>query len=114
MQTATITKVSEVRPTSTTRKCPQYLGCGECNRQNNCLAHLLSEHDLAAFEDIIAQPRKLDRGDYLYQAGDGFHAFYVIRSGSLKTSIIDEEGREQILGFPIQGDIVALDDLRRT
>ena len=83
--------------------------CSDCSRYNVCLAQSLKDEELVAFDSIVKHSIKLNRGEYLYQAGKVFSAIYVIRSGSLKTFIVDEEGREQILGFSIQGDIVALD-----
>ena len=84
-------------------------GCQGCHRQSTCLSHSLVGEELSAFESIVKHSKKLKRGDYLYRAGDTFDTIYTIRSGSLKTFIIDEEGREQILGFSVQGDIAALD-----
>ena len=83
--------------------------CQDCSRVNACFAHSLVGEELKAFNSIIKHSKKLNRNDYLYQAGDKFNSIYIIRSGSLKTLIDDEEGREQILGFSIQGDVVALD-----
>ncbi|MGI9227251.1 MAG: cyclic nucleotide-binding domain-containing protein, partial [Gammaproteobacteria bacterium] len=83
--------------------------CSDCSRVKVCLANTLEGEELDAFDAIVKHSKKLNRGDYLYQAGDEFNSIYVIRSGSIKTFIDDEEGREQILGFAIQGDVVALD-----
>ncbi|MFK7815207.1 MAG: fumarate/nitrate reduction transcriptional regulator Fnr [Gammaproteobacteria bacterium] len=83
--------------------------CSDCSRAHVCLANTLEGEDLAAFDAIVKHSKKLNRGDFLYQAGDKFESIYVIRSGSIKTFIDDEDGREQILGFSIQGDVVALD-----
>lgn len=83
--------------------------CQDCNRMNICFANSLAGEELAAYDSIVKRSKILNRGDFLYQAGDQFSSFYVIRSGSIKTFIDDEEGREQILGFSIQGDVVALD-----
>ncbi len=83
--------------------------CHNCSKVNACFAHSLVGQELDAFNSIIKHSIKLNRSEYLYQAGDKFNSIYVIRSGSLKTLIDDEEGREQILGFSIQGDVVALD-----
>ena len=93
-----------VRPLSTS-------SCHSCHRHASCLAHTLEGDELSAFGSIVTHSKKLKRGDYLYRAGDTFDTIYVVRGGSLKTFIIDEEGREQILGFSLQGDIVALDGL---
>ena len=80
-----------------------------CNKHRNCLAQSLENDELIAFSSITKCSIKLNRGEYLYRAGDEFSSIYTIRSGSLKTLLVDEEGREQVLGFFIQGDVVALD-----
>ena len=64
-----------------------------------------------AFNAIPKQFKKLSRGEYLYQPGDHLDTIYVIRSGSVKSSIIDEEGREQVLNFSLRGDLIGLDGL---
>ena len=106
MQTAAAIPVHDIYSTS---KAYSQINCHDCNRQQICLAYSLEGEELTAFDSIVKHSRKLNRGDFLYRAGDEFNSIYTIRSGSLKTFIIDEEGREQILGFSIQGDIVALD-----
>lgn len=83
--------------------------CLDCHRQSTCLSNALEGEELTAFGSIVKHSKKLKRGEYLYRAGDAFDTIYTIRSGSLKTFIVDEEGREQILGFSVQGDVVALD-----
>ncbi|MGI9228142.1 MAG: fumarate/nitrate reduction transcriptional regulator Fnr [Gammaproteobacteria bacterium] len=106
MQTATAIPLHD---TYSAPKAYSRNSCHDCNRQKVCLAHSLKGEELTAFDSIIKHSRKLNRGDFLFRAGDKFNSIYVVRSGSLKTFIIDEEGREQILGFSIQGDVVALD-----
>ena len=88
--------------------------CYDCSRACVCFAHELEGEELDAFNSIVKHSKKINRGEYLYQAGDQFNSIYVIQSGSIKTFIDDEEGREQILGFSIQGDVVALDGTTST
>lgn len=88
--------------------------CQNCSHTDVCFSHSLKGDELDAFNSIVKHSKKFNRGDYLYQAGDPFNSIYVIRSGSIKTFIDDEEGREQILGFSIQGDVVALDGTTST
>lgn len=106
MQTATATSLQE---TFQAPKKKVHNECIDCSRVRVCLAPSLEGEDFVAFDEIVSRSKKLNRGDFLYQAGDKFESIYVIRSGSMKTFIDDEEGREQILGFSIQGDIIALD-----
>jgi CRP/FNR family transcriptional regulator len=83
--------------------------CNECSQHKSCLSNGLNEQELRAFHSIVKQPKKLKRGEYLYQHGNISDTIYIIRSGSLKSAIADEEGREKVLNFPIQGDIVGLE-----
>jgi len=106
MQTATTIPVQRTHASAHTY---EKNNCQDCHRTGVCFAHTLQGEELEAFNSIVKHSRKINRGEYLYQAGDQFNSIYVIRSGSIKTFIDDEEGREQILGFSIQGDVLALD-----
>ena len=83
--------------------------CSECSQKKFCLSKFMNDEELDAFNSVVKHSKKLNRGNFLYQAGDDFKSIFTVRSGSLKTFIIDEEGREQILSFSIQGDVIALD-----
>ena len=85
--------------------------CHSCPQHKTCLSSGMSNQELQEFSAITKQTKKINRGEYLYRSGEVFDTIYIIRSGSLKTSMIDEEGREQILNFSIQGDIVGLNGL---
>jgi CRP/FNR family transcriptional regulator len=106
MQTATVIPLESIYSAP---KSQIHNKCNDCSRTSVCLASTLDSDELAEFDAIVKHSKKLSRGDFLYQAGDVFDSIYVIRSGSIKTFIDDEDGREQILGFSIQGDVVALD-----
>jgi len=49
------------------------------------------------------------RGDYLYRSGDKFESLYAIHSGFFKTQVLHEDGREQVTGFQMFGEIIGLD-----
>lgn len=55
--------------------------------------------------------RTLGRGDYLFHASSSFESLYAVRSGSIKVSVLTEDGREQITGFFLPGDLVGLDSV---
>ncbi len=85
--------------------------CTQCLQHIGCLSSELNDQEMHAFNAIPKQFKKLSRGEYLYQPGDHLDTIYVIRSGSVKSSIIDEEGREQVLNFSLRGDLIGLDGL---
>lgn len=62
-------------------------------------------------EQLTTKRVQLKRGDALYRAGDPLTALYAIRRGSSKTTVLGEDGREQICGYHLMGDIVGLDGI---
>lgn len=53
----------------------------------------------------------LRRGDTLFTTGQAFKHLYVIRSGSIKTSVTGSDGESQITGFHLQGALLGLDGI---
>ena len=66
---------------------------------------------LRQLDAITSSWVRLKRGDALYQAGDFFTALHAIRQGSCKTSVLDEDGREQVIGYHMLGDIIGADGI---
>jgi CRP/FNR family transcriptional regulator, anaerobic regulatory protein len=65
-------------------------------------------HQLDAMTSV---PTRLQKGDPLYRSGEAFSALYAIRVGSCKTAILAEDGREQITGYHILGDLIGADGI---
>ena len=55
--------------------------------------------------------RRVREGESLLRAGDKFHSLYVVRSGCFKTIYTDFSGSEQVLGFPMSGDLMGADGI---
>lgn len=55
--------------------------------------------------------RRVREGESLMRAGDKFHSLYVVRSGCFKTVYTDFSGSEQVLGFPLSGDLMGADGI---
>ena len=53
--------------------------------------------------------RKLTPGQYLYRAGQPFQALYLVHAGFLKSRILSADGRDQITGFHLRGELLAVD-----
>jgi len=85
--------------------------CGACGLAELCIPHGLSVEELDNLDTIVKLKRKLERDEILFHAGDEVTPIFAVSSGSLKTSIINEEGSEQITGFYLPGEIVGLDGL---
>lgn len=85
------------------------IACSNCNLRELCLPVGLSEREMLLLEEISHLKRGYARGDYLYRSGDSFQSLYAIHSGSFKTQVLHEDGREQVTGFQMVGEIIGLD-----
>jgi CRP/FNR family transcriptional regulator len=85
--------------------------CGSCNLRELCLPQGLHAADMQRFEKVAYARRRLKRGEALFAAGDEFKAVYSVRSGFFKTSLVDGEGREQVTGFFMGGELLGMDGI---
>lgn len=85
--------------------------CSQCNLRELCLPFGLSEGELAKLDSVIGGKRRLKRGQHLYRVGDRFEALYAIRSGFFKTDVLLEDGRDQVTGFQMAGEILGMDGI---
>jgi CRP/FNR family transcriptional regulator len=60
-------------------------------------------------DQLTSIKRTYRRGDYLFRSGSKFESLYAIRTGFFKTQVLHEDGREQVTGFQMQGEIIGLD-----
>jgi CRP/FNR family transcriptional regulator len=82
--------------------------CSACNLRELCLPCGVKDQDMGLFTDVVYTRRRVKRGEYLYHAGDTFDSIYALRSGFLKSSVVIEDGRDQVTGFHMAGEIVGM------
>ncbi len=87
------------------------IACAQCGVYQLCLPLGLHQADLTLLESIVKRKELYKRGQLLYRAGDPFDFIYAIRSGSVKTYVCTQDGRTQITGFHIAGELVGLSAL---
>ena len=85
------------------------VSCASCHLRESCLSGGVPAENLERVESIVYVRRRLKRGEALFRAGGEFHSVYAIRSGFFKTSLIDDNGREQVTGFFMAGELLGLD-----
>ncbi len=83
--------------------------CSACSLHELCLPTGLSGDELKSVDRLIDRRRTVKRGDYLFRAGAALHVLYAIRSGFLKSCVLHEDGREQVAGFHMMGDLMGMD-----
>lgn len=85
--------------------------CSSCGLRELCLPCGLSGQDIDRVDELIYARRRLKRGDSLYRAGDEFSSLYAVRSGFFKTVQTLEDGRDQVTGFHMAGEILGMDGI---
>lgn len=108
--------VSDVPPARARRTGPiaivqRKTHCAVCNMRELCLPVGLEFDALRALDSMVTTQTRFAKGETLFRAGDPFTALYAIRLGSCKTTILSEDGREQITGYHMLGDIIGLDGI---
>lgn len=88
-------------------------GCTDCGLGAFCLADGLQRQELEQLEAIVKRRVTLGRGEHLYRMGGKFRSVFAVRTGSLKTYTLSENGAEQITGFHFPSELVGLDALTR-
>lgn len=87
------------------------VACSNCNLRELCMPLGLSHDELEKIDDLVASRRKIKRGTPLFRNGERFTNLYAIRTGFFKTCVASEDGRDQVTGFQMAGEIVGLDGI---
>lgn len=87
------------------------VACSSCNLRELCLPVTLPPEELEKLDSLVASRRQVAKGDALFRVGDDFQALYAVRSGFFKTLISSEDGREQVTGFQMTGELLGLDGI---
>src|SRR5487761_1994216 len=85
--------------------------CSQCNLRELCLPYGLSEPEIEQIDAMVGGRRRVKRQQHLYRAGETFEAIYAIRSGFFKTDVLLEDGRNQVTGFQMAGEILGMDGI---
>ncbi|MCM2252834.1 MAG: fumarate/nitrate reduction transcriptional regulator Fnr [Ramlibacter sp.] len=83
--------------------------CSSCHLRDLCLPCGMAGADLDRLDSMRFARRKVKAGETLYREGDRFQFIHAVRSGTLKSSLMLADGREQVSGFHIAGELVGLD-----
>lgn len=87
------------------------VACSNCNLRELCMPVGLDEKQLQRIDDVVATRRKVKRGGSLFRNGERFSSLYAIRTGFFKTCVVTEDGRDQVTGFQMAGEIIGLDGI---
>jgi len=85
--------------------------CSQCSLHELCLPVGLDAADMEEVDRLVSTRRKVHRGASLFHAGDPFSALYAVRYGFFKSFITTTDGRDQVTGFYMTGEILGMDGI---
>lgn len=83
--------------------------CSSCHLRELCLPGGMDGSDVERLDDMSFIRHRVKAGRTLYRDGDRFDYIYAVRSGTFKTSLDLADGREQVSGFYLGGELMGLD-----
>jgi CRP/FNR family transcriptional regulator len=85
------------------------ISCSDCSLAHVCLPEGLDNEELDLHDKHTQRAMTIGKGDYLFRSGQAFKSIFVVRTGSIKTTIVTNDGEEQIIGFHMPGDMLGFD-----
>ncbi len=90
---------------------PFKVACSNCNLRELCLPVGMSTDQLLKLDSLVSTRRAVQRGDTLFRSGEAFQSLYAVRTGFFKTCVASEDGRDQVTGFQMAGELLGLDGI---
>lgn len=87
------------------------IACSNCNMRELCMPVGLNDEELRRVDQLVATRKTIKRGASLFHSGETFTSLYAIRIGFFKTCVATEDGRDQVTGFQMAGEIIGLDGI---
>ncbi len=82
--------------------------CSTCAFSAACRAQGMDKRDLLDLHVLVEHVGTLPAGAHIFREGDAFNAIAAVREGTVKTWRVDRDGREQVLGFHLPGEVIGL------
>lgn len=83
--------------------------CSTCAFSRACLSQGMDKRELLDLHVLVEHVGPFHAGDHVFRKDDPFDAIAAVRAGTVKTYVVDREGRERVLGFHLPGEVIGLD-----
>ncbi|HAD09863.1 MAG TPA: Crp/Fnr family transcriptional regulator [Porticoccaceae bacterium] len=90
------------------------VNCTDCRMNSLCLPIALELDEVERLNQIVQRGRPLQKDSHVYNVADEFSAIYAVRSGSIKTYNVSDQGAIQVTGFFLPGEIFGIDGIAHT
>lgn len=85
-----------------------YQFCSTCAFSAACLEQGLDKNHLRDLHVLVEHIGPFKEGEHIFREGDTFNAIAAVRGGTVKTYVNDANGREQVQGFFLPGEVIGL------
>jgi CRP/FNR family transcriptional regulator, anaerobic regulatory protein len=86
--------------------------CSSCNLRELCVSCCgLTRSEMDVANRLVFNRSRVRRGERLYSIGDRFTSLYTVRNGFFKSTARLENGRDQVTGFSMPGEVLGTDDI---
>ena len=85
--------------------------CSSCRHRQHCLPASMNREALDSLDPIVRHSPTLPAGHHLFRQGEAFKTLFMVHSGSIKTYRDLGDGRSQVLGFYLPGDLLGLEGM---
>ncbi|MEI7968459.1 MAG: fumarate/nitrate reduction transcriptional regulator Fnr [Betaproteobacteria bacterium] len=85
--------------------------CSTCGLKEICLPVGLSDPEMRKLDDLVYVRRTARKGHSIYRSGEPFTSLYAVRSGFFKTTVLSDDGRDQVTGFHMGGELMGMDGI---
>ena len=85
--------------------------CTHCSLKEICMPVGFQEEDFNHIGAVLKQNRRVKKGEFLFHAGETFSSLYAVRTGFFKTTVSTQDGRDQVTGFFMSGELVGTDGI---
>lgn len=82
--------------------------CSTCAFSQACLEEGMDKAALGDLHVLVQHVGPLQPGTHVFREGDPFDAIAAVRAGTVKTYVVDQDGREHVLGFHLPGEVIGL------
>ena len=108
-EAATMQEFKPVMPAPRRMRATMAPICESCSLRAVCPSSGLSKSELRELDSVVLSQRRLKPGQALFRSGEAFQAVYLVRSGFMKTMVVLEDGREQVTGLYMPGEMLGMD-----
>lgn len=85
--------------------------CSSCSLRELCMPVGLMPSEFEQLDSMVKQSRRLKKGEFLFRTGEVFTSLYAIRTGFFKITVASQDGRDQVTGFSMSGELIGMDGI---